>query len=90
MKCLLGLIAMLPFLVNANTTSPSNHAIVQSILNLSKVGVNTSPILDELPNSTKAELLNIIPQEIQNSDSSEIIDLRSLENDLKKSIHDTI
>ena len=90
MKCFFGLIAMLPFLVNANTTSPDSLAIVQSILNLTKVGVNTLPILEELPDSTKVELLNIIPQEIQNADSSEIIDLRLLENDLKKSIHDTI
>jgi len=51
--------------------------------------VNTSPILNELSGTTKVELLNTIPQEIQNSDSSKIIDLRLLENDLKKSIHDT-
>lgn len=89
-KSLLGLIALMPFLVNAgDTTQPSTQTIFQSILTLKKIGVNTSPILNELSGTTKVELLNTIPQEIQNSDSSEIIDLRLLENDLKKSIHHT-
>lgn len=90
-KNLLGLIALMPFLVNASdTTQPSNQTIFQSILTLKKIGVNTSPILNELSGTAKVELLNAIPQEIKNSDSSEEIDLRLLENDLKKSIHDTI
>lgn len=89
-KSLLGLVALMPFLVNAgDCTQSSTQTIFQSILTLKKIGVNTSPILNELPGATKVELLNTIPQEIQNSDSSEIIDLRLLENDLKKSIHHT-
>lgn len=89
-KCILGLVALVPFLVNATTVkSPSTQVIIQSILNLKKVGVNISPLLDEFTDSTKEELLDIIPQQVQNADSSEIIDLRLLENDLKKSIHDT-
>ena len=90
MKSFLGLIALLPVLVNATITSPNNLTIVKSIINLKKIGVNTSSIINELSDKTKEELLNTIPIEIQSSDNLEIIDLRSLENDLKISIHDTI
>ncbi|MGZ3789773.1 MAG: hypothetical protein ACXVLQ_14685 [Bacteriovorax sp.] len=90
-KRLFGLVVMLPFLANAGEVKPSAKAAFQSILSLKKNGVSTLSILDRLSDNDKIDLLNLIPEQIQNTDNSaDEIDLRSLENELKSSIHDTI
>lgn len=87
-KLLLGFVALIPFLVSAGDAIVLNsQELLNSILSLKNSGVETSSALKELSKDEKVELLDLVSKEIHNSDQ---IDLKELENELKKSIHDTI
>lgn len=90
MKNSIFLLLLIPFIVNANEIGSNIESTYNDLLALKKDGTDTSRVLKEVPTEIKIEILNSIDIDIQNSGDDEIIDLRSLETDLRASIHDTI
>jgi hypothetical protein len=80
----------MPFIVNAFEIGSTAEANYHELMSLRKANIDTARILKEVPAEIKIEILNLIESDIQNSGNIEVVDLRSLETDLRASIHDTI
>jgi hypothetical protein len=80
----------MPFIVNAFETDSIAEANYHELMSLRKANIDTARILKEVPAEIKIEILNLVESDIQNPGDIEVVDLRSLETDLRASIHDTI
>jgi hypothetical protein len=80
----------MPFIVNAFETGSIAEANYHELMSLRKANIDTARILKEVPAEIKIEILNLVESDIQNPGDIEVVDLRSLETDLRASIHDTI
>jgi hypothetical protein len=81
---------LMPFIVNAFETGSIAEANYHELMSLRKANIDTARILKEVPAEIKIEILNLVESDIQNPGDIEVVDLRSLETDLRASIHDTI